>query len=33
MARDAFTDWTAIAANPAADTFLTELLLGGIKER
>ncbi len=33
MARDAFTDWEAVAANPAADTYLTELLVGGIKER
>ena len=23
MARDAFTDWAAVAANPAADTYLT----------
>jgi hypothetical protein len=33
MARDAFTDWGAVAANPAADIYLTELLVGGIKER
>jgi hypothetical protein len=33
MARDAFTDWAAVAPTPAADTYLTELLVGGIKER
>ncbi|SRR6266545_5010424 len=33
LARDAFLDWAAIGANPAADAYLTELLLGGIKER
>jgi hypothetical protein len=33
MARDAFTDWATIAANVAADAFLTELLVGGIKDR
>ncbi len=33
VAQDAFTDWTAVAASSAADTFLTELLVGGIKER
>jgi len=33
MARDAFTPWAAVAANLAVDTFLTELLVGGIKER
>ena len=33
MARDAFTDWAAVAAHPATDTYLTELLVGGIKER
>jgi len=33
MARDAFTDWGAAAANPAADVYLTELLVGGVKER
>jgi|SRR5579884_1938861 len=33
MARDAFRDWAAVAANPAANTYLTELLVGGIKER
>jgi hypothetical protein len=33
MARDAFTDWGVVATNPAADTYLTELLVGGIKER
>jgi hypothetical protein len=33
MAQDAFTDWAALGANPAVDTYLTELLLGGIKER
>ncbi len=33
MARAAFADWAAVGANPAADTYLTELLVGGIKER
>jgi hypothetical protein len=33
LAQDAFTDWTTVAPNPAADTFMTELLLGGVKER
>lgn len=33
MARDAFSDWANISANPAADAFLTELLVGGIKDR
>ncbi len=33
MARDAFVDWGLVAANPAADNYLTELLMGGIKER
>ena len=33
MARDAFSDWGVVAAKPAADTYLTELLVGGIKER
>ncbi len=33
MARDAFADWAVVAPNPAADTYLTELLVGGIKER
>ena len=33
MARGTFSDWGAVAANPAADTYLTELLVGGIKER
>jgi hypothetical protein len=33
MAGDAFTDWAAVAVNPAAEVYLTELLVGGIKER
>ena len=33
MARDAFTDWVTISTDPAADVFLTELLVGGIKDR
>ena len=33
MARDAFADWATVANNAATDTYLTELLLGGIKER
>ena len=33
MAQDAFTDWGVVAAHPAADTYLTELLVGGIKDR
>jgi hypothetical protein len=33
MARDAFSDWATISANVAADAFLTELLVGGIKDR
>ena len=31
MARAAFADWAVVAANPAADTYLTELLVGGIE--
>lgn len=33
MGRDAFADWATVASTPAADTFLTELLVRGIKER
>ncbi len=33
IARNAFADWGVVAANSAADTYLTELLVGGIKER
>ncbi|HXE55595.1 MAG TPA: hypothetical protein VN541_21405 [Tepidisphaeraceae bacterium] len=33
MARKAFTDWAAVSANVASDVFLTELLVGGIKDR
>jgi hypothetical protein len=33
MAQNAFADWAAVAGDPAADTYLTELLVGGIKER
>ena len=33
MARDAFIDWATISANAASDAFLTELLVGGIKDR
>jgi uncharacterized protein (UPF0332 family) len=33
MAGDAFADWATVAADPAANTYLTELLVGGIKER
>jgi len=33
VARDAFTDLAAVASDPAADVFLTELLIGGIKDR
>jgi hypothetical protein len=33
LARDSFTDWVTVVSDPAADTFLTELLVGGIKER
>ena len=33
MARDAFADWATVATSAATDTYLTELLLGGIKER
>jgi hypothetical protein len=33
MARDAFGDWETISANAASDAFLTELLVGGIKDR
>jgi hypothetical protein len=33
MARSAFADWAIVAPTPAADTYLTELLVGGIKER
>jgi hypothetical protein len=33
MASNAFLDWAAVAGNPVADSFLTELLVGGIKVR
>ncbi len=33
MAQDAFNDWRNISSNVAADVFLTELLVGGIKDR
>jgi uncharacterized protein (UPF0332 family) len=33
MARDAFADWATVATTSAADSFLTELLVGGIRER
>ena len=33
MARDAFADWATISAYAATDAFLTELLVGGIKDR
>ena len=33
MARDAFIDWATVAPHPSVDTYLTDLLVGGIKER
>lgn len=33
LAQDAFLEWRAVEAEPAADVYLTELLVGGIKER
>lgn len=33
MAQDAFADWTTISGNAATDAFLTELLVGGIRDR
>jgi hypothetical protein len=33
MAQDAFADWATISGNAAADVFLTELLVGGIRDR
>src|SRR5947209_6947958 len=33
MARNAFSDWLVVTAHPAADAYLTELLVGGVKDR
>jgi hypothetical protein len=33
MVKTAFNDWATVAVHPASDAFLTELLVGGIKDR